>query len=339
MRALRVVMMCAVMAAAGIGAGCGESDTSGTSTAAPAASTSTPATTPGSGAAEKQVTVGLFLPSTTNEFWNSIKYGAEQEAKRLGNVKLIVQASTDDADLTAGISKVQNLLTQGAEAIVIVPLADTFKPVLQRTADAGTPVVCVNGCVTGWDGYTSFIQTDNTHAGELAGEFIDETLGGKGTVGMLQCYVGVPSCDQRIDGAKAKLPSGITVKGPLETKCLREKAVQGTQNLMTANPDMKLIYAVCGQAALTAEHVIEGTGKKILVIGVDGTRDEADAIKSGAQLATIAQAPVKMGELGVQQAVAKLRGEQVTKEISSGETLVTKDNVDQYLASLPPAGS
>jgi simple sugar transport system substrate-binding protein len=328
-------MVCAAMAATvGVGAGCGGSDSTdtGTGTGA-AASTAAPPTT----AAAKEVTVGLFLPSTTNEFWNSIKYGAEQEAARLGNVKLIVQASTDDADLTAGISKVQNLLTQGAQAIVIVPLADTFRPVLEKTAAAGTPVVCVNGCVKGWDGYTSFIQTDNLHAGQLAGELIEKTLGGTGTVGMLQCYVGVPSCDQRIDGAKEKLSSGITVKGPLETKCLREKAVQGTQNLMTANPDMKLVYAVCGQAALTAEHVIEGTGKQIQVIGVDGTRDEAEAVKSGAQLATVAQAPVKMGELGVQQAVAKLRGQPVTKELSSGELLVTKDNVDEYLASLPPA--
>jgi ABC-type sugar transport system substrate-binding protein len=330
-RLVRMMVICALVGCAAIGAGCGSSDSSGSSGTSSGSSTA---------ATQKPVTVGLFLPSTTNEFWNSIKYGAEQEAAKLGNVKLIVQASSDDADVTAGISKVQNLITQGAQAIVLVPLSNTFEPVLQKAVDQHIPVVCVNGCVQDWTGYTSLVQTNNLHAGELAGEFINKTLGDQGTVGMLQCLVGVPSCDERIKGAEAKFAPGITAKGPIETKCLREKAVSGTQNLMTANPDMKLLYAICGDAALAAEHVIAGTGKDIAVVGVDGTRQEAEAIKAGKQLATIAQSPVKMGELGVQQAVNALRGGKVTRELDSGVKVVTKDNVDEYMANdLPPAGS
>jgi ribose transport system substrate-binding protein len=328
MRLARSVAPCLLAAACIAVAACGSSDD------APATKTSGAAAT----TKEKPVKVGLFLPSVTNEFWKAIKYGAEQEASRLG-VELVVQASTDDSNASAGIGKVQNLITQGAQAIVIVPLADTFKPVLEKAEAQHVPVICVNGCVKGWTGYTSFIQTNNQRAGELAGEFIGTTMDGAGVVGMLNCYAGVPSCDERISGARAKLGSAITVKGPLDVKCDRQKAVSATQNLMTANPGMKVLYSTCGQASLAALNVIAKSGKDIKVVSVDGTAEEAASIKAGKLLATIAQHPVTMGTEGVKQAVAAVRGQAVTKEIDSGEDLVTKDNVDAFVETLPPATS
>jgi simple sugar transport system substrate-binding protein len=248
-------------------------------------------------------------------------------------VKLIVNASTDDTDLGAGTSKIQNLLTQGVDGLVVVPLAPTFKPVLERALAKKVPVVCVNSCIDKWDGQTSFIETNNLHAGEIAGEYIQKLTGGAGTVGMLACIPGLQGCDDRINGAKSKLDSGLKVPAPLSVAgCQRDLAVKGTQNLITGNPGLKVLYGTCGQAALAAANVLRGAGKaSVPVIGVDGVPQEMQAIISGKLNATVAQFPMRMGKLGVQQAIRALRGQPVTKHIYSGEELVTKDNVQQFI--------
>lgn len=307
-------------------AGCGGSDSDGGSTSGGGGTT-----------AKEDITIGLFVPSTTNDFWNTLTAGAREEAAKLG-VKLIVQASTDDADASAGITKIQNLITNGAQGLVVVPLAPTYQPVLERALSQDIPVVCANSCIPDWDGQTSLIETNNVHAGELAGEYIKRLTGGSGVVGMLNCYAGIPSCDQRIDGAKSVL-SGNKVVGELDVRCARELAVKATQNILTANPDLKVLYATCGQAALAASTTLRGRGHAdVPVIGVDGVREEIEAILAGTMNATIAQFPAKMGSLGVDQAVKAIRGEATTKHIDSGEELVTRDNAQQFLADNFPEG-
>ncbi len=231
----------------------------------------------------------------------------------------------------------QNLITEGAQGLVVAPLAPTFEPVLQRAVDRHIPVVCANACIPGWNGQTSSIETDNLKAGQIAGAYIKQLTGGTGTVGMINCYVGIASCDQRISGARSELP-GIKVGGPLDVRgCLRQLAVKDTQNLLTANPDMKVLYATCGQAALGASTTLRGSGHAaVAVIGVDGVKEEIQAIEQGTMKATVAQFPGKMGSFGVQQVVKALRGEPTTKLIDSGEELVTKANAKQFAAQYFP---
>src|SRR6185312_4281483 len=282
------------------------------------------------GAAETERTIGVFTFSPTNEYWNILKTGAEEEASR-NNVNLLVQASTNDSDVGGGIAKVENLLTQGAEAIVISPLAEAFQPVLERAANEGIPVICVNNCVEGWDGATTEIETDNLKAGEIAGEYISSLMKGGGTVGTIECGVAYKSCVDRQKGAEATVASNVEVAGPLEAGCELATAVKAAQNLLTSNPELKGMYAGCGQDALGAVHVLEGEGHSdIPVVGVDGVKEEMQSIREGKENATVAQFPMKMGELGVEQALKALNGEKVEKHIDSGEELVTKENVDQF---------
>jgi len=44
--------------------------------------------------------------------------------------------------------------------------------------------------------------------------------------------------------------------------------------------------------------------------------------------ALVAQQPGKIGQVGVDQAIAALKGEKTEKDVQTGFTIVTKDNVD-----------
>jgi simple sugar transport system substrate-binding protein len=326
----RIAPACVALLAGLTMAACGSSNESsstdtGTATQAAAAVT----------AADKPVKVGLLVPSTTNEFWNTLTAGAKAEAAKMPGVELIVQASDDDADVEGGIAKLQAFQTKGVDAVVAVAyLGEPMKSTFERMAADGTPIVFVDTKVPGWDGETSFIATDNLKGGQIAGDYLKELTGGSGTVAFIECSQQYESCRQRVSGAKDKLAgTDVKIAGPLDGGCNRNTTVSVTQDMLTANPDMKVIYAGCGQSALAASLALSRAGRDdIKVLGFDGASQELDAIEAGTQLATIAQFPLKMGELGVRNAVLAARGEPVEKSIDSGQELVTKDNVAAFIA-------
>jgi ribose transport system substrate-binding protein len=103
--------------------------------------------------------------------------------------------------------------------------------------------------------------------------------------------------------------------------------------LLTANPDLKGIYAACGPPAAGAARAIQNAGianDKIVLVGFDFCCGEEEALKAGVEDATVAQFPAKMAEKGVDALVKAIRGEAVESLIDSGAALVTKDNMARF---------
>jgi len=55
-------------------------------------------------------------------------------------------------------------------------------------------------------------------------------------------------------------------------------------------------------------------------------------VRAGTIQGLIVQDPIKMGYEGVVQAVRVLQGESVERRIDSGSTIVTRENLDAFLA-------
>ena len=113
----------------------------------------------------------------------------------------------------------------------------------------------------------------------------------------------------------------------------RKPGVKVAEDLLTANPDLDGIYAVCGPPAVGAIQPLKNAkvdfGKFILV-GFDACCGEIEALKAGHEDATVAQFPLKMGELGIVTAAAAVRGQKVAPVVDTGTAIVTKDNADQF---------
>ncbi|MEV4805188.1 hypothetical protein AB0K18_34755 [Nonomuraea sp. NPDC049421] len=65
------------------------------------------------------------------------------------------------------------------------------------------------------------------------------------------------------------------------------------------------------------------------MVGFDAGPAQVKQLKDGVVQALIAQLPGDIGAKGVEQAVAAVRGEQVTASIPTEATIVTAENVDQ----------
>ena len=120
------------------------------------------------------------------------------------------------------------------------------------------------------------------------------------------------------------------VVASLPTDCDQTKGLDATQDILTANPDVTAIYGACGPPVIGGMEAIASAGKTVKVVGFDAGPDEIAAIVAGDQLASVAQFPAKMGEMGCQAALDAINGEDVPANIDTGTEIVTADNASEF---------
>jgi simple sugar transport system substrate-binding protein len=225
-------------------------------------------------------------------------------------------------------------VTNGVQGIAVTPVDPTVASALDRAIEQGVKIVLMDNNIPDWEGRTALATTDNYAAGKIAGEHLKTVLASGDTLGILEGVPGVPSLDDRVNGMLEGLAGvDVTIVGRGATNCTEELGISVAEDLLTANPDLKAIYAACGPPAAGAARAITNAGiapDDIVLVGFDFCCGEAEALAAGTEDATVAQFPTKMAELGVDALVRAIRGEEVASLIDSGAALVTKDNMAEF---------
>ncbi|WP_043930998.1 substrate-binding domain-containing protein [Bacillus sp. EB01] len=259
------------------------------------------------------ITIGASLLTQSHPFQVAIKEAIEKEA---GNQKVKVEVAIADQDLNRQISAIEDFINKGVDAIIMVPVdSDGVKGAVMKAKDAGIPVVTVDIKANGVE-VDSHIATDNYTGGMIAAEAMAKYLNGEGEVG-LTTYPEVQSVRDRIDGFKenAKNHSGLKIVQELPGRT-REEAKKASEDMLTANPNLKGIFGFGDDMAISADQAMTDRGVDGVVIGFDGLEEARKAVDSENTFkAVVVQFPDKMGEEAVKNAVKLAKGEKAEKEV------------------------
>jgi len=269
--------------------------------------------------------------ATSNDFWNTLGKSAAAEAKAKG-VKF-VDLTTETQDAGAQKAAVDTIITQKPSAIIIGSVDNrVWADTIQKAKAAGIPILAVDTAID--DPYiSSLIQTDNLAAAGLAGDYICQATGGKGTVLVIGGSVGHQTGDARKKGVEDKAKAcGMKVIG--EWGDWDEgKDVTIAQNTLAANPDLNAIFVAHdgGAAAVAAMIKQKGLTDKVKVVGFDALPVMLKAIKAGEGTATVKQDNVRMGKEIVDNALKVINGEKIDPKVLIPGFMIDAKNVDQYL--------
>jgi ribose transport system substrate-binding protein len=126
--------------------------------------------------------------------WSQASMAAvRSEAAKCSNVEQVVLIG--GGDLQKSISDVNALVTQGVDALVIIPdFGEVQLPSLQAATAAGVKVVPWAADPNGTDGvdYVTYVDWSSPEAGQLWAEWMVDALGGSGKVVMLGGPAGNP---------------------------------------------------------------------------------------------------------------------------------------------------
>ncbi|MGZ4673615.1 MAG: sugar ABC transporter substrate-binding protein [Ilumatobacteraceae bacterium] len=295
-------------------------------TTAPAPTSAAPADTAGSGGTTK---IG-FITKFPVDFYSTMVDAAKKWNKDHSDVEVIFGQGTSGTDDEGEINAIESMITQGVKAIVITPTSPNVQDALQKAVDGGIKVILVDNDIPGWSGKTALVATDNLAGGVLAGKYVAGQLKAGDTVAVLEGVAGAPSLQQRVDGFKQGLGNGFQIVASLPTDCDQTKGHDAAQDILTAHPDVTLIYGACGPPILGAIESIKSAGTATKTVGFDAGPDEVKAIVAGTELGSVAQFPAKMGEMGAQAALDAVSGKTVQANIDTGTAMVTKDNAADF---------
>ena len=160
----------------------------------------------------------------------------------------------------------------------------------------------------------SHVASDNTAGGAMAAEFIVEQLNNEGQVIQLEGEPGTSAARERGAGfEKIMANSNIEVVASQPADFDRTKALNVTEKLLQANPDVKAIFAQNDEMALGAIKAVDAAQKDIIVVGFDGTEEGVNSVNMGDMAATVAQQATAIGSVGVEIADRVLKGDMVDK--------------------------
>ncbi|MFF3251760.1 sugar ABC transporter substrate-binding protein [Actinacidiphila glaucinigra] len=297
--------------------------------------------------------IGIDLPRSDSDFWNSYAQYLEKGIKDEGLNAL--PRSNSQNDVTKLVANVQVFQNTGAKAVVMAP-QDTgaIASTLDALAGKKIPVVSVDTRPDKGDVYM-VVRADNKAYGTKACEFLGEQLGGKGKVaefqGALDSINGRDRSEAFAACMKEKFP-GITVF-ELPTDWKGDVASAKLQSLLAQHPDLNGIYMQAGGvflqptlALLKQKGLLKPAGQKghISIVSNDGIPQELDAIRKGEIDATVSQPADLYAKYALYYAEAAAEG----KTFKAGPTdhdstiisipngledqlpapLVTKENVD-----------
>ncbi|MGN7393301.1 sugar ABC transporter substrate-binding protein [Peribacillus frigoritolerans] len=285
---------------------------------------------------ESKYKFGVVLMTLNSEYWKITMAGAKDAAKELG-VDVEFFGPPEESQYEQQNKMVEDLVVSGADAIIVAPSqAEAILPALSSADQQGIPVVLADADAN-FDNKISFIGTENQKAGTLGGEYASEQLKLKDgdKVAIIRGQLGSKTHDDRTNGFMEALKDKNIDFIVQDAQSDRLKAVNIMENILTANPDIKAVFATSDEMALGASKGLENKGKSdIPLIGFDGTPNGLDALNSGKMTANIAQQPYQIGYSAVEAAYKTKKSEEVEKRIDTGALVITEENVKEEIGKI-----
>ncbi|MGC8668262.1 MAG: substrate-binding domain-containing protein [Chthonomonadales bacterium] len=266
-----------------------------------------------------------------DQFFRLVLFGMRQAAREAG-VELLEANSQNKPEKE--IELVNTYAAQGVDAICISPLSQRGSvAALKQAKQKGVVIIADNTPVEG-DVQSSYIECNAGNLGEQTGKaarsYIQQTLGGKANLAIIAFDSEVPEQSKaRTQGflkQVADLP-GVRIVAKQDA-WLPEQAVRVVTDILTAHPEINLIWAANEGGTIGAVMAVKNAGKagKIAVFGTDASEQLLDFLLSPDNIlqAITSQRPVEVGRLAVQYALKVLRKEPVPKIVSMEGILLTR---------------
>ncbi|MDY3250147.1 MAG: substrate-binding domain-containing protein [Candidatus Choladocola sp.] len=267
----------------------------------------------------------------TDPFMVPLYNGMKDYCDELG-IELIAYYA--DNDIETQINQADDLIQQGIQALIVMPVdAEGITPALDAAAAADIPVVSVDAACAEAEKTIAYIASNNYAAGYECGKHVTETLDSAKIIALthpeilctIERYQGF--CDAIEEGGDAY---EIIAEQPC--KGLMAEAMNAMDNLIQAHDDFNVVFCINDGSSQGAISSLEAANRLegVQVYGIDGQQTNADLIKEGKLTGESAQQPYEMGKGAVDLIVKHFAGEAYEYENLLDITFLTAENVEGY---------
>ena len=246
----------ALAASLALNAGCNKSSETGSSTAS----------------GGKKLTIALMPKSKGNAYFISCKAGADEAAKEAG-AELLFDGPTDP-DPAKQNEIIENWITLGVDVIAAAcENKEGISTALKKARAKGIKVVTYDSDANA-DARDFFVnQATPEGIGYTLMDEAGRLLGGEGEFAIITASLTAANMNEwqkHIEARRAAKYPNMKMVALRPCDDLKDKAQAETTNLLSANPNLKLIMAICSPAVPGAAEAVKQAGKTgaVKVIGL-----------------------------------------------------------------------
>jgi len=268
------------------------------------------------------------------DYWTKVHDGAVCAAKQMPGVDVTWNGVTDETDVVGQLNLLNNYQAQGVNGLVYAATdATAMNEISTGALKAGIKVVSIDSGTTPQPKNVPLIATDNIAGAKLAADQLAKAIGpAGGKIAIIAFHAGSQTNDQRVQGFESELKKHpkLHLVGVQYSQNDYNTALTVTANILTANPDLKGVFAANESSDVGAVEAVRIAHKagKVKIIGWDTSPDEVDGVRQGIVSGLISQDPFRMGYDGVRAAVAILHHQGQPKDEDTGAVMVTKSNLN-----------
>jgi ribose transport system substrate-binding protein len=273
----------------------------------------------------------LIVGNEGDDFYKAMECGAKAAAERLG-VRLDLQGPRA-FDTSLQVQIVNSVAAKRQDAVLIAPTDDTaLYPPLQQIHAAGTKIVTVDTTLKNKDIVTAAVGSDYVQLGAEAAKELNTLLHGQGKILVIASPPGVTTSDLSRRGladALVRYP-GLQLVSTQFSGGDAAKSASLVAATLSVHPDLAAVFTLNGGDAQGVVTALREAGKQdqVKFISGDAQPFQVEELKKGEVAELLLHKPFEIGEKGVEQAVASVKGQPVQPESTTSIVVATAANVD-----------
>lgn len=317
------------------------------------------------GGNDEMKTIAIIAKGESHAFWQSVKQGAEDAAKKHGGYKISFRgpASETSQELPTQKEMAQTALINNPDGLIIATIGEGFTDILEQAYDKKIPVVQFDSGVweadinalneKGKNPIVSTVSTSNETAAGLAACNLFNAIktdiaasGGSYVVGVIQhdqTDTGVDRANGFIDEFTSLADNALMTKG----KYRFEKIVKdGDNNNAYVDALNALVEKGADAVFMTNEGVVKqvsdaiaanpGKYDDIKFCGFDAGTKQIEWMKSQSKavlVGSVAQDSYRIGYDAVEQCIYAIEGGKVAENVPVLGKWYDKENIDEMIES------
>lgn len=276
--------------------------------------------------------IAVITPSHANVFFKAEADAAAARARELGYEALVM---THDDDAARQDQLFDVAISRGASAIILDNAgADASIAAIQKAKDAGIPTFLIDREINATGVATAQIVSNNYQCATLGAQEFVRLMGESGQYVELvgrESDTNAQVRSQAYEEILSQYPALVRVARQ-SANWSQTEAFEKMETILQANPDIEGVISGNDTMAEGAAAALKAAGKRLIVVGLDGSPEAIAGIKAGDISATVLQPAVQMARTAVDQADAFVKNGRtdLPEKQSLDCELVTRENADQF---------
>jgi ribose transport system substrate-binding protein len=276
------------------------------------------------------VRIAYMPPATEFAYYIAIGEGIKAAAAEKG-AEVFMLAPQSGADINGQMGMIQDVITQGVDAIILSTHDEAAAaPLVTRAVGEGIAIVIVNSDIANFPtpihAVVGYSQRNGTTA--IGKYLVDKLAGAPAVVGVIEGLPGYHSTE-RVGGFLAGIEgaANITVAASIPGGWNVEGGNTAGMDILTAQPGIDVLFAANDYMIMGAGVAAKSLGREVMLLGNDGDTAALEEIAGGTVTATVNTTPFVMGQIALNVTMDTLAGTFPGGFVETPTTIVDAGNV------------